>query len=303
MPTWDELLQKIDTSQHPALLELEEYLKKLSEYRKSTVICYFSAFTLIRQDTSAIFHSICDQDIQGFMTCVKGTKKSKLDLILHTPGGDYEATKRIIYYLDKTFSHISVFVPHLALSAGTLIACASDEIWMGPYSSLGPTDPQILIEDNYIPVGAIIAEIKEAFSQVTEDPKKALLWSSRFQQIPPGLIPVLNTMQRRSNEYLMEILMRRNCKHLITEKKKLGEIVEALNSFERHTSHGKGINLEEAKKLGLNVRDITEDENLEDLVLSIYHAATIFFQQTPAEKIIANNLGKKYIVLSPIKSR
>jgi ClpP class serine protease len=79
------------------------------------------------------------------MTCSKGTKKDCLDLVVHSPGGDYEATKRIIHYLREVYQRIRAFVPHMAMSGATLIACAADEIYMGPYSSLGPTDSQVFI--------------------------------------------------------------------------------------------------------------------------------------------------------------
>lgn len=62
-----------------------------------------------------------------------------------------------------------------------------------------------------------------------------------------------------------------------------------------HSSHGKGINLSEAKTLGLNVYDLTNDGDLEDIILSIYHASTILFEQTAAQKFIINNVGKTYI--------
>ena len=44
-------------------------------------------------------------------------------------------------YLLSIDKHIHVFIHHMAMSGGTLMACAADEIYMGPYSSLGPTDP------------------------------------------------------------------------------------------------------------------------------------------------------------------
>lgn len=90
--------------------------------------------------------------MQGFMTCSKGVDKNNLDLLLHTPGGSMEATKEIISYLHQTFKNIRVIVPIKAMSGGTMIACAANEILMGPYSHLGPTDPQIQLGDNFVPV-------------------------------------------------------------------------------------------------------------------------------------------------------
>lgn len=139
MPTWDEILKETETYQPLALVD--KYLKQLSDYTGCSVICYMSAFTLVKPPVPFPFFSIVDQDIQGFMTCSKGINKNSLDLIIHSPGDDYEAIKRIINYLHETYKFIRVFIPHLAMSGAALIACAADEIYMDPYSSLGPTDP------------------------------------------------------------------------------------------------------------------------------------------------------------------
>ena len=139
MPTWDKILKEVQDLSPVKIFE--KYITALSRKTNRTTICYMSAFSVIKPPVPSPFHAIIDQDIQGFMTCSKDVDKNKLDLILHTAGGDYEATKRIINYLHETYKHIRVFVPHMAMSGGTLIACAADEIYMGPYSSLGPTDP------------------------------------------------------------------------------------------------------------------------------------------------------------------
>lgn len=96
MPTWDKILQEVD-EQLNSLRILEKYIEQLHQHTKRTVICYMSAFSIIKPPVPSPFHSIIDQDIQGFMTCAKDTDKNSLDLIIHTPGGDYEATKRIFW--------------------------------------------------------------------------------------------------------------------------------------------------------------------------------------------------------------
>ncbi len=200
MPTWDSILNEAETYQPLALFD--KYVNELQESTGRTVICYMSAFSLAKPAAPSAFFSIVDQDIQGFMTCSKEVNKKSLDLIIHSPGGDYEATKRIINYLHETYKHIRVFIPHMAMSGGTLIACAADEIYMGSYSSLGPTDPQVFIKDRYVPVGAVIKEFKRAFQEVSDEPKKVILWRERLKDVPIGLINSLETMQNNSSVYL-----------------------------------------------------------------------------------------------------
>jgi ClpP class serine protease len=62
---------------------------------------------------------------------------------LHTPGGLVLAAEQIAKALADHKGKVTVFVPHYAMSGGTLIALAADEIVMDPNAVLGPVDPQI----------------------------------------------------------------------------------------------------------------------------------------------------------------
>ncbi|MHB0977649.1 MAG: SDH family Clp fold serine proteinase [Candidatus Aquicultorales bacterium] len=66
-----------------------------------------------------------------------------IDLVLHTPGGLVLAAEQIAHAIKTHPSKVTVFVPHYAMSGGTLIALAADEIVMDPNAVLGPVDPQI----------------------------------------------------------------------------------------------------------------------------------------------------------------
>src|ERR1700719_895305 len=66
-----------------------------------------------------------------------------LDIVLHTPGGLVVAALQIARVIRDHKAKVTVFVPHYAMSGGTLIALAADEIVMCPHSVLGPVDPQL----------------------------------------------------------------------------------------------------------------------------------------------------------------
>jgi len=66
-----------------------------------------------------------------------------IDLVLHTPGGLVLAAEQIANALFRHPGKVTVFVPHYAMSGGTLIALAADEIVMDPNAVLGPIDPQV----------------------------------------------------------------------------------------------------------------------------------------------------------------
>jgi len=80
-----------------------------------------------------------------------------IDLILHTPGGLVLAAEQIAKALCRHPAKITVFVPHYAMSGGTLIALAADEIVMDENAVLGPVDPQI----GQQPAASILAVLQQ----------------------------------------------------------------------------------------------------------------------------------------------
>ena len=66
-----------------------------------------------------------------------------LDIVLHTPGGLVLAALQIARAIGDHKAKVTIFVPHYAMSGGTLIALAADEIIMSRYAVLGPVDPQL----------------------------------------------------------------------------------------------------------------------------------------------------------------
>lgn len=66
-----------------------------------------------------------------------------IDILLHTPGGLVLAAEQIAFALKRRQGHVTAFVPHYAMSGGTLVALAADEIVMDPNAVLGPVDPQL----------------------------------------------------------------------------------------------------------------------------------------------------------------
>ncbi len=66
-----------------------------------------------------------------------------IDILLHTPGGLVLASEQIAFALKRRQGKVTAFVPHYAMSGGTLVALAADEIVMDPNAVLGPVDPQL----------------------------------------------------------------------------------------------------------------------------------------------------------------
>ncbi len=84
------------------------------------------------------------EDAQTIIAAIKETPPDRpIDLILHTPGGLVLAAMQIARAVEAHQGKVTVHVPVYAMSGGTLIALAADEIVMGEFSVLGPIDPQI----------------------------------------------------------------------------------------------------------------------------------------------------------------
>jgi ClpP class serine protease len=83
-------------------------------------------------------------DSEEVLRAIKLTDPDRpIDLIIHTPGGLVLAAGQIAHALKRHRGKVTVFVPHYAMSGGTLIALAADEIVMDPNAVLGPVDPQL----------------------------------------------------------------------------------------------------------------------------------------------------------------
>ncbi len=84
------------------------------------------------------------QDSEEVLRAIRLTPPElPIDMILHTPGGLVLASEQIARALRDHQGRITVLVPHYAMSGGTLIALAADEIVMDPHAVLGPVDPQL----------------------------------------------------------------------------------------------------------------------------------------------------------------
>lgn len=128
------------------MLEMERLraLARLEHDRNSRVIALIH-----RQETMSflgfpLVRYIDINDSEAILRAIKMTDDDvPIDLIVHTPGGLVLAAEQIAHALQKHPAKVTVFVPHYAMSGGTLIALAADEIVMDENAVLGPVDPQL----------------------------------------------------------------------------------------------------------------------------------------------------------------
>ncbi len=132
------LRQRLIESQRLKLLRLFERTREsraiLMVHRQEQM--GFLGFPLVRY--------INIEDSEEILRAIRSTPKDlAIDLVLHTPGGLVLAADQIARSLAAHPAKTTVFVPHYAMSGGTLIALAADEIVMDPHAVLGPVDPQL----------------------------------------------------------------------------------------------------------------------------------------------------------------
>lgn len=305
MPDWGSILQEINGNvpdPSPSDLVRRKYLANLHSHTGRDAILYASNWT---QPTSfAGSAHINDEDVQGLMVAVHGLKSDKLDLILHSPGGVSEVAESMVSYLRKKFRHIRVMVPQAAMSAATMLACAADEIVMGKQSSLGPIDPQLVLPNRYggaqvLPVQAVIDNFETAKETSARSPQQMGAFLPILEQYAPGLVEQCREAQKLSTELVSKWLKQYMFKNDENAGKKAVSIADRLADHSTFKSHARHIDVDEATKLGLKVTPLEDDQRLQDLVLSTFHATTIVFQQHGVLKIIESHLGKAFIKSQP----
>jgi ClpP class serine protease len=120
-------------------------MRKLGERRGSNVISMIHRQESIGLFGIPFYRFITVDDSEQVLRAIRMTPKERpIDLILHTPGGLVLAASQIAKAIKEHPARTTVIVPHYAMSGGTLIALAADEIIMDPHAVLGPVDPQLM---------------------------------------------------------------------------------------------------------------------------------------------------------------
>jgi ClpP class serine protease len=133
-------------------------IAQLEGQRHSRVILLVHRQETMRLLGFPIMRYIDINDSEDVLRAIQMTDEDvPLDLVLHTPGGLVLAALQIAKAVRDHKAKVTVFVPHYAMSGGTLIALAADEIVMCKHSVLGPIDPQL----GQSPAASLIKVVQE----------------------------------------------------------------------------------------------------------------------------------------------
>ncbi len=132
-------------------------ISRLEKTRGSRVILMVHRQETMRLLGFPLMRYIDIQDSEDVLRAIRMTDADMpLDIVLHTPGGLVLAALQIARAVEAHRGKVTVFVPHHAMSGGTLVALAADEIVMCDHSVLGPIDPQV----NQYPAASILAAVQ-----------------------------------------------------------------------------------------------------------------------------------------------
>lgn len=304
MPSWGDVLNKLNGTLHPMDEMRRRYLSIMHQYTGRNVIAYYSAFI---QKLGFEGTEIDDNDKNAFMQAVCGLDRSKgLDLILHTPGGQIAAAESLVCYLKALFGKdIRTFIPQMAMSAGTMIALSTKEIVMGKQSNLGPIDPQF----GGMSCAGIIEEFEQACSDVSANPELAHVWGLIISKYHPTFIgdckKAIEWADKIVKKWLQENMFSEDADPEAAAKR----VVDKLSSHNITYSHARHIHMDELKRLGLHIvelegldnRSIEDCKDLQDCVLTIHHAYMHTLTRSNAVKIIENHAGQAMIVNGAIR--
>lgn len=311
MPTWGEILREVEESARkrgPQGADRDgirlKYLQRLHRLSNRAVIAYSSGWLNYDQAVPAL--GVDGTDVHAMMEVCHGVKDRRLDLILHSPGGSAQAAEQIMEYLRSQFDHIRAIVPLQAKSAATMMALGADEIVMGAHSELGPIDPQIVIPtpegQRFAPAHALLRDFKQAKEECAQDVNVLPAWTPILRSYV-GLLEFCRQQISLSIDIVAGWMDRYMLQHRAygfsdeQRRAKAREIAEYFGSeasYERFRTHSRPVRIGELQRLGMRVTPLEDNDDLQDIVLSIYHA-TDMTVRPPIAKIVENHLGKRHV--------
>lgn len=282
------------------------YLAKLSESTGRATIVYATSWLESRPVPNNSALTINLGDIQGFMEAVSNIEETELDLILTSPGGSAEAADSIMGYLRTRFDHIRAVVPVAAKSAATMMALACDEIVMGEHSELGPIDPQFTIATPEGPRSAPAQAILDQFELAKQECRSGeniAAWLPLLRSLAPGLIAQCEHQRQLAEEFASTNL----ATHMFAGRPDAVALAKETAAwfadFSAFKSHGRRVGLQEAREQHLSVTRLEDDDEFQDLVLSVHHATRHTFNGTPTVKLIENHRGRAYLEMHELVRR
>lgn len=237
----EEPRDRFPRSSEPPFQSPKYWVKEKDRYLRQLLIKDIEAVT---DRPLIVYFSQLDQEIghtdpDDLSEMLLGVTATEGDLFIQTPGGNVDATEKIISLLKHRLTGgYRVIVPSWAKSAGTIIALSADKIVLGVNSELGPIDPQFRTPGGNIPCELIAADPAQPY----HIRQMADLTVQRNRQLATDLLK-RGMMKGKSDQDIQEAIAK----------------ISTSNSYK---SHGAVIDQDEASVLGLSVEYLNHDDEL-----------------------------------------
>jgi ClpP class serine protease len=209
-------------------------IQEFQQQRKSRVILLIHRQESISFLGIPVSRYITIEDSEQILRAIRLTPPEiPIDLILHTPGGLVLATEQIARALIRHPAKVTVFVPHYAMSGGTMLALAADEIVMDANAVLGPVDPQL----GNFPAASIIKVVDQ--KPIGEVDDQTLIMADLSRK-------AINQVQRFVRTLLKDTVPTQK-----VQPENIENIIDALTTG--RVTHDYPITVEEATEMGLPI--------------------------------------------------
>ena len=224
---------------------------------------------------------------------------SKIDVLLHSPGGSAEATESIVKLLRERFSHIRFIIPNVAKSAATMLAMSGEQLLMDDRSELGPTDPQMIFRQDgrliVAPAQAIKDQFKAAQDEINKDPQKLPSWVPILGWYGPALLTQCDNHLALAAALVSKWLKQYMFAGDPLAEKKAEGIAKYLANHNGFLSHSRRVGIADLQSLGANILDMRTNPELHEAIRDLYSATVLTLSNTGAYKIVENSNGEALI--------
>lgn len=242
-------------------------IHRIERQRKTRVVLLVHRQETISYVGLPFFRYIDVNDAEEVVRAIRLTDPEvPIDLVLHTPGGLVLASLQIARAVKARKGKVTVFVPHYAMSGGTLIALAADQIVMGEHAVLGPVDPQL----GEYPAASLVKVAREQSAARLDD--RTLI-----------LADVAEKALRQIRAAVVELLADR------MSPEKAATLADQLS--QGSWTHDHPISFREAEALGLPVRG--------DLPTEFYQLMGLFPQATPSQPALPSAPTQQFELPTP----
>lgn len=219
-----------------------------------------------------------DDEVKDAVEEMAGGRRRRHDalmVLLETDGGLITVAERMARIFRHHYRRVDFLVPTFAMSAGTVLVMAGDDIYMDYASTLGPIDPQIRRQGRFVPALGYLEQYKRLVSKSAEGKLTAAEMAILIENFDQAELYQFEHERKLTVALLEQWLVKYKFKNWrVTETtqtpvtkamrvKRATEIGEKLNDTELWHSHGRGIPMEVLKRdLKLLIRDFGADAAL-----------------------------------------